>query len=101
MSDRFDVLERYAPMFEAPEPSFERFQRRRDRKRRNQRISAGVVGIAVFLLAVWVVTTGGPFDRSPEPAAPTGPVLRSDGEILWLNDDGIGDSELVAVDPVT
>src|SRR5262245_45143206 len=68
MSDRFDVLERYAPMFEAPEPSFERFLRRRDRKRRTQRIAAGVVGIAVFLVALWVVMTGGPFDRASTPA---------------------------------
>jgi hypothetical protein len=62
--DRFDVLERFAPLFEAPGPSFEGFLRRRDRKRRNQRLAAGVVGIAVFLAAVWIVTTGGPFDVS-------------------------------------
>jgi hypothetical protein len=68
--DRFDVLERFAPLFEAPEPSFEGFVRRRDRKRRNQRLAAGVVGIAVFLAAVWIVTTGGPFDRGSAPAEP-------------------------------
>ena len=56
--DRFDVLERLAPLFEAPEPSFEGFLRRRDRKRRNQRIAAGVVAIAVFLVPVWIVATG-------------------------------------------
>jgi len=72
--DRFDVLERFAPLFEAPEPSFDRFLRRRDRKRRNQRISAGVVGIAVFLSAVWIATTGGPFDRTQTPAVP-GPTV--------------------------
>ena len=68
MSDRFDVLERFAPMFEPTEPSFERFVRRRDRKRRNQRIAAGVVGIAVFLAAVWLVLSGAPFDRTSTPA---------------------------------
>lgn len=78
MSDRFDVLERFAPMFEPPEPSLERFLRRRDRKRRNQRIAAGVVGIAVFLAAVWVVTSGAPFDRT-RPGA-TGPTVPPDGE---------------------
>ncbi len=57
-NDRFDVLDRLAPLFEAPEPSFEAFLRRRDRKRRNQRIAAGVVGIAVFVAAVWIVTSG-------------------------------------------
>ena len=73
--DRFDVLERFEPLFEAAEPSFERFVRRRDRKRRNQRIAAGAVGIAVFVAAVWILTTGGPSDRTGIPAAtgPTGP----------------------------
>lgn len=66
--DRIDVLDRLAPLFEAPEPSFEAFLRRRDRKRRNQRIAAGVVGIAVFVAAVWVVTTAGSFDRTTTPA---------------------------------
>ena len=78
MSDRFDVLERFAPLFEAPEPSFEDFLRRRDRKRRNQRIAAGVVGIAVFVAAVWIVTNGLPFQHTGTPAAPgTSPGMRS------------------------
>ena len=66
MTDRFDVLERYAPLFEAPEPSLEGFVRRRDRRRRNQRIAAGVVGIAVFLAAIALITTS-PADRSITP----------------------------------
>jgi transglutaminase-like putative cysteine protease len=45
-------------------------QRRRDRKHRNQRLSAGVVGMAVFVLAVGIVTTGVPFDRAETPAVP-------------------------------
>jgi hypothetical protein len=68
--DRFDVLERYAPVIDAPQPAFEDFLRRRDRKRRNQRIAAGAVGIAFFAAAVWVVTTGGSFDRGLTPAVP-------------------------------
>ena len=71
-NDRFDVLDRLAPLFEAPEPSFEAFLRRRDRKRRNQRIAAGVVGIAVFVAAVWIVTSVGSFDRTQTPAVPGG-----------------------------
>jgi hypothetical protein len=70
-NDRFDVLDRLAPLFEAPEPSFEAFLSRRDRKRRNQRIAAGVVGIAVFVAAVWIVTSVGSFDRQT-PAVPGG-----------------------------
>jgi Tol biopolymer transport system component len=50
--DRFDVLERFAPLFEAPEPSFERFLRRRHRKLRNQRIAAGAAAIVLFVAPV-------------------------------------------------
>jgi hypothetical protein len=55
-----------------PDLQLERVLRRRDRKRRNQRIAAGVVGIAVFVAAVWFVTTGGSFNRTETPAAPGG-----------------------------
>jgi hypothetical protein len=82
--DRFDVLERFEALFEAPEPPFELFMRRRDRKRRNQRITAGVVGIAVFAAAIWIVTSGGPFDRTETPAVPggaeTGPTVTGPAE---------------------
>ena len=53
--------------------------RRRDRKRRNQRIAAGVVGIAVFVAAMWIVTSGAWFDRSetvvPAESGSTGPAV--------------------------
>jgi Tol biopolymer transport system component len=48
--------------------------RRRDRKRRNQRISAGVVGIAVFVAAIWIVTSVGSLDRSETSVVPGGDV---------------------------
>jgi hypothetical protein len=53
----------------------ERVLRRRDRKRRNQRIAAGVGGIAVFVAAIWVVTSGLSFDQSTPavPGSETGP----------------------------
>ena len=44
-------VERAAERFRVPEGSFERLALRRDRKRRNQRVAAGVLGIAVFALA--------------------------------------------------
>lgn len=47
-----------------PPDGLEQLRRRRDRKRRNQRITAGVVGIAVFAAAVWIVTGGVPSDQS-------------------------------------
>src|SRR6266498_1790110 len=99
MSDRFDVLERFAPLFEDPEPSFEDFLRRRDRKRRNKRIAAGVVGIAVFVAAVWVLTSGLSFERSVTPATPSPtaiPGYHHNGEILVLKDGAF-----TQIDPVT
>jgi hypothetical protein len=44
-----------------------------DGKRRNQRIAAGVVGIAVFVAAVWIVATVRSLDRpqAPVPGAGT------------------------------
>jgi Tol biopolymer transport system component len=58
----------------SPSYSFNDLGRRRDRKRRNQRIAAGVVGIAVFVAAMWVVMSGGQFDRTQTPVGqgPTG-----------------------------
>jgi len=67
-------VERAAEQFRLPEGSFERLVRRRDRKRRNQRIAAGVVGIAVFVAAIWIVTSGGVFDRSETSVVPGGDV---------------------------
>jgi hypothetical protein len=62
------AVERLAP----PEPAYERLVERRDRKRRNQRITAGVVGIAVFVAAVWIVTSGLLLDRSDSSVVPAG-----------------------------
>lgn len=73
--DRFEALERFVPLFETPEPSFERFVHGRERKRRNQRITAAVVGIGIFVAAIWFAT-GGPFDRARTPAVPGGGVTR-------------------------
>jgi Tol biopolymer transport system component len=67
------VLERAGSNAPPPDLQLERVLRRRDRKRRNQRIAAGVVGIAVFVAAVWLVTSGLSFDRT-QPAV-TGPTI--------------------------
>jgi hypothetical protein len=68
MSDPRSLLERESRRFIQSGGAFERLAERRDRKRRNQRITAGVVGIAVFVAAVWIVTTAGSFDRTTTPA---------------------------------
>lgn len=70
-TDRLSKLERFESLFEVPEQSFEAFLRRRDRKRRNQRITAGVVAIAVFLIPVWLITTDHESQRSNTPAVST------------------------------
>ena len=70
--DEREVFEKSFRRYEPEGGSFERLVRRRDRKRRNQRIAAGVVGIAVFVAAVWVVTSVGSFDRTQTPAVPGG-----------------------------
>jgi Tol biopolymer transport system component len=70
MGDLKSVLERGLRGFEPSDDAFERTLRRRDRKRRNQRIAAGVVGIAVFVAAVWIVTSVGSLDRSQTAVIP-------------------------------
>jgi Tol biopolymer transport system component len=70
--DEREIVRRAVERLEPPEPSFERLIRRLDRKRRNQRIAAGVVGIAVFVSAIWIVTSVGSVDRTQTPAVPGG-----------------------------
>jgi hypothetical protein len=69
MNDVRTILERAYADATPPPDGLERMLRRRDRKRRNQRIAAGVVGIAVFVAAIWIVTSGLAFDQST-PAVP-------------------------------
>ena len=68
------LIERLGERYGVPELSTDQLLNRRDRKRRNQRITAGVVGIAVFVAAVWIVTSGGVFDRSETSVVPGGDV---------------------------
>lgn len=71
MIDERERYERAFGLFDMPEPSWDRLIRRRDRGRRNQRIAAGAIGIAVFVAAIWILMAGSSFDRST-PAAPGG-----------------------------
>jgi hypothetical protein len=74
MIDEREFLEQAVRRFE-PEPGLtERIYHRRDRQHRNQRIAAAVVGIAVFVAAVWIVTSVGSLDRSEKSVAPAGDV---------------------------
>ena len=72
--ERFDALERFVPLIDAPEPSYEGLLRRRDRKHRNQRIAALVVGITVAVAPALILASGGSFDDGLQPATqPTSP----------------------------
>ena len=64
--------ERAAKSVVVPDNRFEALLRRRDRKRLNQRVTAGVVGFAVFAAAVWIMTSSGSVDRTQTPAVPGG-----------------------------
>jgi hypothetical protein len=74
MTELRTILERGAGGATPPPEGFERMLRRRDRKRRNQRIAAGVVGITVFVAAVWIVTSVSSLDRSETSVVPGGNV---------------------------
>ena len=79
MSEHTKLFERAAARYDVPDHlSKESFLRRRDRKRRNQRITAGVVGIAMFVAAVWIVTSGGSSDRTQRPANEPSTVNQTD-----------------------
>jgi hypothetical protein len=70
MNDLKELLDREAHRVDAKPDALETVLSLRDRKRRNRRIAAGVVGIAVFVAAVWIVTSVGSFDRTQTPAVP-------------------------------
>lgn len=76
MSEYTKLFERAAERYEVPELSTAELLRRRDDKRRKQRISAGVVGIAVFVVAIWIVTSVSSLIRTDGSLTPaeTGPV---------------------------
>ena len=70
MDSSNEMLERIAHRIPVPRDGYERVLRRRDRKRRTQRMTAGVVGIAVFVAAVWLVTSVKSLDRSDQIVVP-------------------------------
>jgi Tol biopolymer transport system component len=94
-------VERAADLFRAPEGSFDRLIRRRDRKRRNQRIGVFVVVAAIAaagLVAAVSQLRSGPVPANENPA-PVG-----NGEIVMVRGlfwNPVTNPELVAVDPQT
>ena len=80
MSDDRSTLERELERLSPSRIPFEQLVRRRDRKRRNQRIAAGVVGIAVFVAAIWVFGTG----VGQETTTPANPATVAPGDAKAL-----------------
>jgi transglutaminase-like putative cysteine protease len=79
MNEHTKLFERAGARYEPPDLPMNGLLKRWNRKRRNQRIAAGVVGIAVFVAGVGIVTSGMPFDRTHTEAVPgaagNGPAL--------------------------
>jgi Tol biopolymer transport system component len=104
MSEHTKLFERAAARYEVPDLSTDGLLRRRDRKRRNQRIRAGVLGLAITIAVGWlgvdVIRSTSPVpgdDRSEE----LGIFTPVSGRILYVN-EGIDrgyDAGLWAVDP--
>ena len=74
MNETKELLQRARSQFPPPEGVLDSLRRRRDRKRRNQRMTAGVVGIALFVAAVWIVTSVASLDRSETSVVPGGDI---------------------------
>jgi dipeptidyl aminopeptidase/acylaminoacyl peptidase len=92
--DRFELLERFTPLFEAPDSSFERFLHLRDRKRRSQRIAAAIAGTAIVVvfvsvLAVVVSSRDVPTDLATAPGAPSA----GSGLIAFVGTSGESEAE--------
>src|SRR5262249_41454679 len=88
-----DVLERESRSVDLEQGDFERLLDRRERKQRNRRIRAGVLGVVVTL-ALLIPTTERMRPRTV-PAKPTPPNALGAGEVLD------GGRELYALDPDT
>src|SRR5919201_2698842 len=92
-----EVLERESRTVDLEQGDFERLLGRRERKQRNQRIRAGVVGIIVELAAGFVLlrsltSDGGPatppVEPRPAPAASSSLAYALDGDIYVADQDG-------------
>ncbi|MEX1263409.1 MAG: WD40 repeat domain-containing protein [Actinomycetota bacterium] len=86
MTEYRDVLERVGDRAPMPEPAFDRILRRRDRKRRNQRISAGVIGLTVSVALVLALANVSA-DRGARPIVGP-PPLPTNGWIAYAAEPG-------------
>jgi dipeptidyl aminopeptidase/acylaminoacyl peptidase len=106
VSYEHDLVERAVQVLAPQEPSFESLLRRRDRKRRNQRLAAGAVGLALGIAVMALAST---FLRSaadretgewPPPTVTSTRLVRS-GEVLEDPYPRDNPTYVVAVDVAT
>ena len=94
MPDLRSTVDRELERIELRPFTLESFHRRRERKRRNQRITAGVVGIVIGLMAVLIGTSIVRSGPAPAPASPHPPQPAPRQAQLTFSDD----AGIVAID---
>lgn len=107
MTYEHDVVERAVQVLAPDEPTFESLLRRRDRKRRNQRLAAGAVGLAV---GIAVVLLGSAYLRSageretgewPVPSITSTRIVRPGEVLLDPYPSGDNPTYVIAADVAT
>lgn len=105
MSEYRDTLERELDRLRPPRIPFDQLEARRDRKRREQRVRAGVLGLAIAIAVGWwgfhAIRSTDPRPADDTRPNPT-PELRHDGENIAFEQLGPGPGwDLAAQDPET
>jgi dipeptidyl aminopeptidase/acylaminoacyl peptidase len=107
MTYEHDLVERAVQMLAAEEPSLEGLVRRRDRKRRNQRLAAGAVGLAI---GIAVMALGAAFLRAagdaktgswPPPSITATPIVQPGEVLLDPYPSGDNPTYVIAADVAT
>jgi Tol biopolymer transport system component len=92
------LLERESATVDLDPGHFERLLRRRDRKRRNERIGAGVVAVGIALISFFALTRA--FDGNDRTMGDPRP-LKFTSTAITFTGDPRGAGDLVAMDPDT
>lgn len=95
MTDHRALLEQTRDRFAEPSMSVERIYRARDRRRRSQRVAAGVVGLAIAVAAIMVgssvVRSRDERPHVPASQLPAGRIALPTGDTVMLLDPRTGD----------
>ena len=103
MNETGDLLERVGERFAFPADAFDRLEHRRDRKRRDRRVAAGIAGIVVFAALVFGLARATLSSSGPTPAdvpTPT-PSIQVGAPIVNRNEVVVRGDGLEAVDQRT